>query len=156
MAREIPLTQGQVTLVDDDDYDWLMQWKWIAAYSPVNNRYYVHRRDGKNKTIIMHREILNAPKGFHVDHINLDTLDNRRENLRVATNSQNQYNKPLQKNNTSGYKGVTYFKQFGKWVARIRVNNKSIYLGVFDTPEAAADARKIAAIELHGEFARFE
>jgi HNH endonuclease/AP2 domain len=95
------------------------------------------------------------PKGFEIDHINQDKLDNRLENLRLATRSQNSQNKSKQKNNTSGFKGAYWHKENKKWNAAITVNNKLIHLGFFETPELAHETYKQAAIELHGEFAKY-
>lgn len=85
------------------------------------------------------------PKGF-IDHINRDRADNRLCNLRDATASENMRNCGVRKNNTSGYKGVSYWAHKKLWAAQIRLNNKNTLLGMFDTPEAAAAAYKTAAI----------
>jgi hypothetical protein len=89
-----------------------------------------------------------------LDHRNRIRHDNRLKNLRPATNAQNQRNRSKQKNNTSGFKGVTLFKQSGKWIAHIRVNGKRIHLGLYDCKAAAWIAYQIAADIYHGEFAR--
>jgi HNH endonuclease/AP2 domain len=89
-----------------------------------------------------------------LDHINHDPSDNRIENLRLATNSQNMANRPAQINNTSGFKGTTFHKQRRKWQAQITVNKKVLHLGLFKTPEAAHAAYVLATQALHGEFAR--
>lgn len=88
------------------------------------------------------------------DHENCNTLDNRRRNLRIATNSQNGANRERLSNNTSGYKGVSWDKRRRKWHAYIYFNKKQIHLGFFDTAEQAYEAYCAAAIRLHGEFAR--
>jgi len=88
-----------------------------------------------------------------IDHINRDKSDNRIANLRLATNSQNHINKGLQKNNTSGFKGVIWEPSLGKWRARIKINGKNKYLGVHRTREAAAAARRVAEQRHFGEFA---
>lgn len=123
MAKIIRLTQGKVTLVDDDDYEWLNQWKWQFAIN------YARRTDYTNgkKNVFMHRIILDAPNDYRVDHINGDKLDNRRENLRLATFLENAQNSKIRKDNKSGYKGVHWHKASGKWAAKIRVNNRSIH-----------------------------
>ncbi len=160
--KEIPLTQGQVALVDDEDYDYLMQWKWCAMYDPTICNYYAVRNtarsewvNGKSRLIYMHKVILGNPD-TQVDHRNVNTLDNRNENLRIATASNNQQNKRKYKNNTSGYKGVVYAKRRGKWQAVIKINGKAKFLGYFATPESAFAAYTKAALELHCEFARLE
>lgn len=163
MTKEIPLTRGQIALVDDEDYEYLNQWKWCAQYKYKCGNYYVVRAarkeeyiDGKGRLILMHRIILNAPKGIQVDHINMNTLDNRKQNLRLATSAENQRNRKIFVNNTSGYKGVHWKKQAHRWVATITVNNKDIHLGYFDTPEEAYEAYCKAAKYYHGKFARTE
>tara|TARA_R110000824_G_scaffold396554_1_gene598108 strand:- start:1212 stop:1535 length:324 start_codon:yes stop_codon:yes gene_type:complete len=100
----------------------------------------------------MQRFIMDAPKGMQVDHINRNPLDNRKSNLRICTNAENSYNTGPQKNNTSGYKGVSWRKDAKKWTAYIGHAPKS-HLGYFDTPEEAAKARDAKAKELHGEYA---
>jgi hypothetical protein len=107
----------------------------------------------------MHRVIMGLSKGdgLEVDHINTgETLDNRRDNLRIANDSEQQSNQRKSRANTSGYKGVGFHKQSGKWRAYIGVNYKLIHLGVFLTPEEAHAAYCEAAIKYHGAFARFE
>jgi len=91
---------------------------------------------------------------FEVDHVNLDGTDNRWANLRLATSSQNQRNRRLQSNNTSGYKGVHKLKNNGKFLAYIKVHGKQKRLGIFDTAEQAYEHYVAAAEELHGEFSR--
>ena len=100
----------------------------------------------------MHREILNTPEGLDTDHINGDGLDNRRENIRVSTKSQNQANRRnLQSNNTSGFKGVDFHR--GKWRAQIKVDGRKIDLGSFDTPDEASGAYLRSAHHHFGKFA---
>lgn len=152
--KEIKLTQGQVALVDDEDYEYLNQWKWCANRS-IGGYYAVRtdkqKADQKRETICMHRLILNAPKGLQVDHINHNTLDNTKQNLRICTNSQNQMNRsPCGK---SKYLGVTYYRNNTCLRASIKANNKSIHLGYFKTEEEAAHAYDEAAKKYFGEFA---
>jgi hypothetical protein len=89
-----------------------------------------------------------------IDHINGIRTDNRFSNLREATIHENGCNSRLPKNNKSGFKGVCFHRELGRWQAKIWVNRKQKHLGIFDTPEEAADAYDKAALELHGEFAR--
>lgn len=159
----IPLTRGQVTLISMEDVD-LVQFKWYAMRSRY--RFYATRSlpsiNGSRKHQLLHRIILERILGKplnrkeQVDHINGDGLDNRRENLRLATHNQNQWNSRKLKTNTSGYKGVGYYPNLAKWWARIRVNGRRIHLGYFATPELAYKAYCEAAVKYHGEFARFE
>jgi len=102
----------------------------------------------------MHRLLIHAPKGMEVDHINGNGLDNRICNLRICTRSQNQINKGLQKNNTTGYKGVSFIKKHRKYRATIRINGKSMYLGEFESAKGAAFAYDNKAKELFGNFAK--
>jgi hypothetical protein len=112
LYRKIVLTQGQVAIVDASDFDWLNQWKWCAHWAPNTKSYYATRtayKGRRNKrTVWMHRVILgldsNSPcKG---DHANRNTLDNRKENLRIADTFQNAQNATIRSDNTSGQKGV--------------------------------------------------
>lgn len=153
--KEIPLTQGKVVLVDDDDYEKLNQFNWFAHWSgwgwrALRNKWV----NGKGETIFMHREILNAPKGTQVDHINGNSLDNRKENLRFCTNQQNSFNRQAQKNNKLGIKGVSWKKSHKKFMARIKVGEKVIHLGHFDSAIKAALVYQEAEKKYFGEFAR--
>lgn len=152
--REIPLTQGQVAIVDVADYDWLSEFKWYAAFASNIQSFYAVRRSGHDR-VYMHREILGLVGGDKRfgDHISGDTLDNRRSNLRVATHAENKRNQCKQKNNTSGYKGVCWYVNQG-WIARITVDNKRIFLGSFQTAEEAHIAYCKASIKYHGRFSR--
>jgi hypothetical protein len=148
--REIPLTQGQVALVDDEDFEELNQFKWCAYWAPHARTFYAVRRDGKRLTL-MHRQITKAPPGRKVDHRNRIGFDNQKLNLRFATESQNSANSRLPSNNTSGFRGVSRNRQ--KWQSRIRYNGRKIHLGSFDCPEEAAKAYDRAARHYFGEFA---
>jgi len=153
--KQIKLTQGKFAIVDDDDYEWINRWKWYLKNSGYAVRSLIAIEDGVKRsfTIGMHREINRTPKGLMTDHINGEKLDNRKQNLRNATPGQNQRNKPMLRNNKSGYRGVHTTKP--KWIARIRLNGKDIYLGNFENEVDAAEVYDIAAYHLHGEFASF-
>ena len=155
--KEILLTKGQVAIVDDDDFERLKGHKWFAAWCPHTESFYAQRNipasRHRQRTIIMHREIMSASDGEEVDHRNHDTLDNRRSNLRVCTKQQNMLNRGIQRNNTSGFKGVKRHSQCRRWVATVQLNHKRKYLGLFRSPIDAAKAYDDAVLSLHGEFA---
>jgi hypothetical protein len=157
--KEIRLTQNKVAIVDDEDYEYLNKFKWHFSKRKSNGQSFAGRQPsrklpGPRRTIVMHREIMNAPKGIQVDHINHDTLDNRRCNLRLCTCQENLRNKRLNPNkNTSGFKGVSWHKQNSKWKAEIMVNKNNIYIGYFENPIDAALAYDAKARELFKEFA---
>lgn len=154
MTKQIPLTQGKFALVDDDVYEWASRYKWQVQ--PHRNTFYARRNGGVwpfSKTIRLHREIMSAPSGVQVDHINGDGLDCRRVNMRLCTHTENQHNSRRRTDNTSGYRGVYLHKASKKWDARIKVNGKVLFLGHFTSPEAAARAYDEAAKKYHGDFA---
>jgi hypothetical protein len=155
--KYIELTKGQRTMVDDEDYNELNKYRWCAHKSPSNKTYYAIRFsyvEGKQKRLHMHRVIMNTPDGMFTDHINGNGLDNRKYNLRICTNSQNQHNTGLRTDNTSGYKGVSWHKKDKKWLTAIQINKKRVYLGSFETAENAYTAYCNKAKEVRGEFAR--
>lgn len=153
--KEIPLTQGKIALVDVEDYEWLMQWRWCANKNNSGLFYAISYRKNENKLTKMHRVIINTPKGMDTDHANGDGLDNRRCNLRICTKSQNSINKKIQSNNTSGYRGVYRVKSRKKcWRVGVEINNKRKTLGYFNTKEEAALVYNEAAKKHYGEFAR--
>ena len=152
--KEIKLTQGYSSMVDDDLFDYLNQWKWQVVKDSHTN--YAVRNEGKfpfRKRIKMHREIMKPSPNMQVDHVDGNGLNNVRENLRVCTQSQNKKNARKRKDSTSGFKGVTYYKRYGNWRSQIAVNGKRINLGYFSDPIDAAHAYDNAAREYHGEFA---
>lgn len=155
-ATGIALTQGFVAIVDDEDYPALAQYKWCAAVE--NGRPYATRGvriDGRTKNVRMHRVILDPPSHLYVDHVNGDTLDNRRRNIRICTPGENVCNRRVQYNNPTGFKGVLRNPKTGlPFIVRIRFNGISKHVGTFATAEAAARAYDTAARDLHGRFAR--
>ena len=134
-------------LIDDEDYELIRPYQW--RYHPKKN-YAMTKIDGR--TVLMHRLIMDAPDGIQVDHINHDRMDNTRNNLRLCTNAQNQYNTKPQKDRESKYKGVTRTPS-GKWQARIGYEGTQYYLGSYNTEEQAALVYNNAALKLHVEFA---
>ena len=164
LYREIPLTQGQVALVDVEDYAALSTHSWYAKWSAKMGSYYAARNeplaDGKQRTVRMHREILGLKHGDkrHSDHALHVTLDNRRfvdgvENLRIAARRDNLCNRLRYRNNTSGYKGVSFSISANKFQAYIRIDGRQIHLGYRETAEEAAELYRTAAPRYHGKFA---
>jgi hypothetical protein len=155
---QIELTQGQIALVDPGDQERLARYKWFAHYAPKRGIFYAARnaKIGNKKTIVwMHREVLGvSDRHIDVDHRNRETLDNRRCNLRTASRSQNKANAGLTISNKSGFKGVSWHSQTGKWIAMIHPGGKSKYLGLFADKAEAARAYDAAAIREFGDFAK--
>lgn len=159
--KEILLTKGQKAIVDDDDYEYLSQWKWSAQISRNKKTYYAKRYqrlpDGKYTNVKMHRILLGVvDRNIEIDHINGIGFDNRRENLRLATKSQNRCNRRRRSYFSSKYKGVKWSKSKNKWEVNINVSGRRKYLGAFVSEEKAADIYKKAAVIYHGEFAQIE
>jgi hypothetical protein len=153
----IELTRGQYTILDIDDYNRLSGYKWCAV-ATLNGRYYAKRNiriDGKQKAALLHRTIMGLTwgDGKEVDHINRNPLDNRKINLRLCTRTQNQENKDLSKNNTSGYRGVHWNKSARCWIGQIRYKGKRIFSRKQKTKELAAEWYNKMAKKLFGEFA---
>ena len=160
MPREIRLTKGFVTLVDDADYEWLSQWKWCVGGS-VKKRYAMRgvrepgRRGKSARTVLMHRVIMQAPSGAEVDHRDGDGLNNCRSNLRFATRSGQTANAKITRGSTSKYRGVSLQRpSVRKWRAAITVAGQAKVIGSFLTEEEAARAYDKAAQRHFGEFAR--
>ena len=157
--KKIKLSKSQFALVDDEDYDELIKYKWCASYCNNTKSFYAMRTgrvsdlDACGATIRMHRVIMNAPKGMQVDHIDHNTLDNQKINLRICTASQNAMNKGPSKSNKSGYKGVGWDKKYNKWEAQIMINGKHKRLGSFTCKHEAARVYNLASLKYHGEFA---
>lgn len=151
--KKIELSKGKFALVDDADFEWLNQWKWhYGTNEYAVNMAYVRgsgRKNQKTKCTLMHRLINETPEGFITDHINRNKLDNRRSNLRTGNKSLNSINRPLQSNNTSGHKGVTWFKRLGLWQVYINKDSKRKNLGYFSTIEDAVKARQKAESRYH-------
>jgi len=155
--RKIPLTQGQVAIVDADDYARLSKNKWYAGgrrYAYYAVRDYVCKRTKERVTVHMHRVILPVSAGLVVEHINGNGIDNRKANLRPATPAQNSRNRRrLAKNKTSRYRGVCRSKGRRLWLAVIIYNGRQIRHGSFADERDAAFAYDAAAKKYHKEFA---
>lgn len=154
MSRLIPITRGFVATVDDDDYEYLMQWKWRlklekhTAYAKRQINWTINGRR-LQREVLMHRELIGI-SGYQVDHINRNGLDNRRCNLRLTTASQNMQNRKSW--GKSGYRGVRWHKT--AFVSEITINKKKTHLGSFQDKVQAARAYDEAALKCFGEFAQ--
>jgi len=143
--KTIALTQGLEAIVDDADYEWLMQWKWCA--NKAGNTHYAIRSvrlpNGKQTNEYMHRAILGLEKGDRRegDHINHEGLDNRRANIRIVTKQENRFNQK--------HKGHWWVEAKHKWVAQIQVNGRSTHIGYFDTANKARRAYLRAKATYH-------
>jgi hypothetical protein len=151
--KEIPLTQGKVALVDDEDYEFLSRWKWCAMRQGYD-RFRAYRgteSKGRFKGVLMHRVITGALPGQTVDHINRDPLDNRKENLRLCCQAKQSLNRTANRTGrkTSLYKGVYWQKDIRRWRARFRLE----YLGTFMSQITAAEAYDRAAKAFDPDFA---
>lgn len=144
--KQIPLTQGKFALVDDEDFEFLMQWKWHFERGYSCNK--------SEKKIYMHNLINKTPTKMQTDHIDGNKLNNTKENLRTCSASQNSMNSKKIILKTSKYKGVYFFKRDKNWAAKIMLDRKSIFLGHFSLEIDAAKAYNDAAIKYFGKFAR--
>jgi hypothetical protein len=154
--KSIPVAGGYFALVDDEDYEEMSKLRWHTAkgrktiYASTN----VKRETGGYSSVGMHRMINKTPAGFHTDHIDGDGLNNQRSNLRTASRTENARNRSPNTGCASQFKGVHWNKRKRRWVASIRVNKKSVFLGLHKSEQAAADAYSRAASQYFGEFAR--
>jgi len=153
--KKIQLTQNKVALVDDEDFAYLNQWKWCC-----DTKGYAVRSEKRSETgvkkralIRMHRVIAKTPADKLTDHINGNIFDNRKTNLRHATDSENMRNRKMAANNKTGYKGVWFNNKTKKYVAYIKLQHSRV-LGSFDKAEEAAYVYDQFALQIFGEFAR--
>lgn len=156
MAKHIPLTQNQFTIISDIDYARVRKYKWCAAWNNSTKSFYAVRVVG-SKTIQLAAFILNLPTGLQPDHKDGNTLNNKRSNLRSATRSQNCANRSKRSDNTSGFKGVCFDKSRRNsrvWLAQITYMGKTKHLGHYETSVQAAYAYDQAAKQLYGKFAK--
>lgn len=162
--KEIPLTQGRVALVDDEDFDRLSRHKWYAYRQPGTETYYATRTrprsEGKKGLVYMHREILGATRGQVIHHMNGDGTDNRRANIRFCTVRENNQGSRKKYKGTSRYRGVHWSSRREKWAAEIRGGavrpdgrRQRVNLGDYASEQDAAIAYDRAAVRLFGEFA---
>lgn len=159
--KEIQLTQGQVAIIDDDDYERVSKFKWFAEkYKNVHGEYIYYAKrspvvNGEQRSLRLHTFILGKPdKGIEIDHVNLNTLDCRKSNLRYCTHLENMYNRKPRLNCYSKYKGVVWCKRDKRFIVRISFNKKRIHIGSYENEIEAALNYNIAAKIYHGEFAR--
>lgn len=158
---EIETNNGKVFIIDKEDYEKIKNYTWYACHKRKNSSPYIiadYMIDGKKYKLYLHRFLMGCVKGDGkiIDHINGDTLNNSKSNLRVASRAENQRNCKTQHNCQSGRKGVRKHKLCNKWQARITVNDKEIYLGLFDTFEEACKAREKAEDLYFKEYKSYE
>src|ERR1035437_962034 len=148
-----------MVVVDDEDYEWISEWKWYAYLDPCTQSFYaLHdvvtgQKSPRLRHLTMHQAIWerhngSKAKGCQIDHADLNTLNNILSNLRPATRSQQMQNQRLKSSNTSGYRGVS-LRASGKWVAQITVDKKRIFLGYFTHKIEHAHAYDVAALTHH-------
>lgn len=155
--KEIQLTRNKVTIIDDEDYLRVNSLKWYAQYALSTKSFYAARRGSKNEfgkrpILYLARYIMNCPVGYLVDHINRNTLDNRKENLRICTLRENIINSSAIIK-TSKYKGVAYDKGINKWRVRCNYNGKQITIGYTKDEVEAAVLYDNNIKKYYGEFA---
>jgi len=153
----VPLTQGYEAVIDAADVPLVGSFNWYARVDP--NTIYALRKvriGPKQLTVRMHRVIMGEPDNLEVDHKDGNGLNNRRRNLRGATKSNNQHNVRIRRDNSSGFKGVSWCNRKKKWHARIALNKRGKHLGYFATAEAAYGAYCEASKKYHGEFGRVD
>jgi hypothetical protein len=160
MTKEIPLTKGKVALVDDEDFEYLSQFKW--QYQQDKQTGYAKRgvylgggrANSKWKIVMMHKEVMKAEQTQKIDHKDGNGLNNQKDNLRHCDSAQNMRNSKKRSALTSSpYKGVCYQKKRNRYLASIAVDGKKIFLGRFFQEDDAARAYNEAATKLFGEFA---
>lgn len=144
---KIPLGLSREYTIVDREFSYLDKYKW--SKDPLGYA----RSNLEGKSILLHRMVIKPPRGMSTDHINHDTLDNRRANLRTCTQGQNNMNSRKRRGATSIFKGVSWNTHARKWVAQVSINKKNIYLGCFVSETAAAKAYNKEAIKLFGDFA---
>lgn len=151
--KQIELTQDKYALVDDEDFEFLNQWKWYAK-KQGNKRIAARNSkkiNGKQKTILMSRLIMECPPDKEVDHIDRNPLNNQRYNLRICTHQENTQNSAKEARNTTGFKGVSWHRNC--YEVYIRAEGRQVYIGRSSDKKIAAKMYNDAAIKHHGKFA---
>jgi len=161
VPKEIELTKGHKAIVDDDDFDWVSQFKWISTSNGKRVRAgrWTRNEDGERKFIFLYRSIMEkhglmAPDRPEIDHINGDSLDDRKSNLRCCTRAENLRNRWGSSMSHTGVKGVSWNAANRNWNAQIGLDGRKIHLGTFSTIEEAKKAYDRAAAGLFGDFVR--
>jgi len=152
-VKVIKLTQGQCTIVDPEDYERASRKLWHIVFKGETRQPYAahsEKKGSRKYELTLHKFLTGWP---YVDHINRDSLDNRRSNLRQVTHAQNQYNQRGSRYSTSPYKGVSWDKARHKWCAQIMIDYHQNHLGRFDNEIDAAKAYDKAALAAFGEYA---
>ena len=151
MSKEILITRGEVTIVDDEKFEELSQYKWYLMDEFAGRTV---KENGKRTTIYMHRVVAEAPKGVSVYHLNENKLDNRRKNLYLVKGSARMHKRKKNAVHSSQYRGVYWAKDKNIWIAEIKVNKKQLRLGHFEDEKEAAIAYDKAAYEYYGPLAQ--
>lgn len=162
MTKIIELTQQQITLVSDEDFEWLSTIKWNAEFKSdyADGGKFMARGSLKGKSVYVHRlvmaEVMKRPllRTEWVDHIDGEPLNNQRENLRIVTPSQSSRNRKIKCANATGYMGVRFHRGPVMWSAVIKIDGKRHKLGMFDTRIQASEAYQKAVEELFSEYTR--
>ena len=145
------LPDGTTFLFDAVMYDQIKNTKWYNDHKIRGRNCYVRDNHGNP----LHLVLFDCPKGLEVDHINLDTLDNRSSNIRFVTHQQNQINQPIQSNNKSGVSGVRFSPRYNKYHSRIKISQHTIHLGYYEDFVAAVQARNVGMECMFGEYGRY-
>jgi len=146
----IALTKGKLAIVDDEDFHRVSAYSWCADYNKCTRSFYARttiKIAGKRKNVYMHRLIMDAKKGEAIDHVDHNTLDNRKSNTKITNTLGNGKNQLLQRRTFSGFIGVTWYKPHGKWVSRVRVDGHLFHLGYFHDKAEAIAAREVANLK---------
>ena len=154
LSVAVTTTNGYTFYIDKADEALVRKYKWYCVRSKKCGFLTISTGSGKN-LLYLHSLLMNTPPGMEVDHIDLNRLNNRRSNLRLTTHQQNQCNQPLQRNNTSGVSGVSFYPPKNKYRARIKISQHDIHLGYYDTFVEAVQARNVGMECMFGEYGRY-